>query len=192
MNEENKNTEEQTTEENKDEVKTYTEEEVASMLQKEADRRVSQALAKQKAQFEKEKAEADKLKDMDEAQRKEYDLEQRLNSIKEREKEIALKENRMEASNVMLKRGLPIDFVDYVVAGDAETMLENINTFEKAFKAAVQEAVNKKVSTPPPGAGRASKSNTLVTKEQFNKMTLAQQSELYRNDPELFKVLSSN
>lgn len=186
------NKETQTTEkEGQQEIKTFTEEEVASMLQTEADRRVTQALAKQKAQFEKEKAESEKLKDMDDAQRREYDINQRLKLIKEREKEMALKENLMEASNVMLKRGLPIEFVDYVLADDAETMLDNINTFEKSFNTAVQDAVNKKVSTPSPGAGRSSNSSAAITKEQFNKMTLAQQSELYRNDQELFKALSS-
>lgn len=192
MNEESKGHEQETNEQQENQVKTFTEDEVAKMLQQETDRRVTQALAKQKAQFEKEKVVADKLKDMDEAQRKEYELEQRLKSIKEREKEMALKENRMEASNVMLKRGLPLEFVDYLVADEAETMLDNINKFETAFKAAVQDAVNKKVSTPPPGSGRsASNGNSTVTKEQFNKMTLAQQSEIYRNDPELFKTLST-
>lgn len=36
------------------EAKTYTEEEVAKLLQSEADRRVNQALAKQKKEYEKQ------------------------------------------------------------------------------------------------------------------------------------------
>lgn len=191
MNEESTVNESNSENQKENEVKNYTEDEVAEMLQQETDRRVTQALAKQKAQFEKDKAVAEKLKDMDEAQRKEYDLDQRLKAVKEREKEMALKENRMEASNVMLKRGLPLEFVDYLVADDAETMLDNINKFEGAFNAAVQVAVNKKVSTPSPGSGQSTNTSAAVSKEQFQKMTLAQQSELYRKDPELFKTLSA-
>ena len=40
----------------------------------------------------------------------------------------------------MANRGLPIEFVDYIVAEDAETMMENITTFERAFKSAVADA----------------------------------------------------
>ena len=48
----------QTTEVN--ETKTYTESEVAEMLQRETDRRVTAALKKQQAQFKTELAEAEK------------------------------------------------------------------------------------------------------------------------------------
>ena len=46
--------------EGQEEVKTYSEEEVARMLQAEADRRVSQALAKQQAKFKQQMDEAEK------------------------------------------------------------------------------------------------------------------------------------
>lgn len=52
----------------------------------------------------------------------------------------------MEASNILLNRGLPVEFVDYVLTNNAETMVDNINKFEKAFKDAVQVAVDKRIS----------------------------------------------
>ena len=75
--EENKVTVETGAEENQ-EVKTYTQEEVDKLLQQETDRRVTSALKKQQQKFENERAEAEKLRDMDEAQKKEYEFQKRV------------------------------------------------------------------------------------------------------------------
>ena len=78
----------------------------------------------------------------------------------------------MEATKVLSARGLPVEFVDYIVADDAETMMENINTFEKMFKSAVQDAVAKKISSPSPKSG--SVKQTGMTREDFKKLNVAQ------------------
>lgn len=169
-------------------AKTYTEEEVQALLQKEADRRVSSALKKQQKEFENRMAEAEKLKSMDESQRKEYEYEQKLRELETREKEFAIAQNKLEATKVLANRELPIEFVDYIIAEDAETMLENINSFEKAFKAAVADAVAKKIASPAPKSGQVKQ--TGMTREDFKKLSISQQSELYRTNPELYKQLS--
>lgn len=168
--------------------KTYTEAEVREMLQKEADRRVSSALKKQEKAFNKKMAEADKLRDMDADQRKEYEYEQKVKELEEREKEFTLTQNKLEATKVLANRGLPVEFVDYVVAEDADTMLENINLFDKMFSSAVNDAVSKKISNPSPKSGASRQ--TGMTKEEFRKLTIAQQSEIYRTNPELYKQLT--
>lgn len=186
------NAEPKTLEDQQQQVQTYTTDEVTRMIEAETSKRVNEALEAQRVAFEQKQAEAEKLKEMDDAQRREYELERRIQELEERERLTALKENRMEASNVMLKRGLPVEFVDYVIADDAQTMLDNINAFEKAFNTAVQKAVEKRISTPTPGAkGNPNLNNAGVTKEQFAKMTLAQRSELYNKNPELFKQLNA-
>lgn len=169
-------------------AKTYTEEEVQALLQKETDRRVSSALKKQQKEFENRMAEAEKLKSMDESQRKEYEYEQKLHELETREKEFAIAQNKLEATKVLANRELPIEFVDYIIADDAETMLENINSFEKAFKAAVADAVAKKIASPAPKSGQVKQ--TGMTREDFKKLSISQQSELYRTNPELYKQLS--
>ena len=175
------------TETGDDEKKTYTEEEVQALLQAESDRRVSSALKKQKKEFEAKTAEAEKLRAMDENQRKDYEYEKRLQELEAKEKDFAIAQNKLEATKVLSNRGLPIEFVDYIVAEDAETMLENINVFEKAFKAAVADAVAQKIASPTPKG--SSVKQTGLTREEFNKMTVAQQAELYRTNPELYKSL---
>jgi hypothetical protein len=94
----------------------------------------------------------------------------------------------LEATKVLANRELPIEFVDYIVAEDADTMMENITTFEKAFKAAVADAVAKKIASPAPRGSTAKQ--TGLTREEFKKMSVAQQSELYRTNPELYKQLT--
>lgn len=177
-----------TPETNENEIKTYTEQEVAELLQREGDRRVTSALKKQQKQFESKIAEAEKLRGMDEAQRQQYEFEQRVKELEAREKEFNLAQNKLEASKVLANRNLPVEFVDYIVAEDADTMLENINIFEKAFKAAVADAVNKKIASPIPKSG--SVKQTGITKEEFKKMNLAQQAEIYKTNPALYKELT--
>ena len=168
--------------------KTYTESEVQALLQREGDRRVSSALKKQQKEFEKKTAEADKLRDMDESQRKEYEYTQRLQELEDKEREFAIAQNKLEATKVMANRELPIEFVDYIVAEDAETMMENITTFERAFKSAVADAVAKKIASPAPKTGSAKQ--TGMTKEEFRKLSVAQQTEIFRTNPELYKQMT--
>lgn len=175
---------------NNDSVKTYTEQEVQELLQKEADRRVTSALKKQQAQFETKIAEAEKLRGMDEAQRKDYEYNKKVAELEQREREFNLAQNKLEATKVLSNRGLPVSFVDYIVADDADTMLNNINTFEIAFKAAVADAVSAKISSNTPKAGSVSQQG--LTKESFSKMSVSQQAELYRTNPTLYKELTSH
>ena len=169
--------------------KTYTEKDVMELLQRETDRRVTAALKKQQASFETKMAEAEKLKSMDESQRKDYEYNQKVAELEKREREFNLAQNKLEASKVLANRDLPVAFVDYIVADDADTMLDNINTFEKAFKAAVADAVSKKLASPTPKS--SSVKQTGITKEEFQKMNLAQQAEIYKTNPALYKELTT-
>ena len=168
--------------------KTYTQSEVQALLQREGDRRVTNALKKQQKEFETKQAEADKLRAMDENQRKEYEYAQKLQELEQREREFTVAQNKLEATKVLANRELPIEFVDYIVAEDADTMMENINVFERAFKAAVADAVAKKIASPAPKGSSVKQSG--MTKDDFRKLSVAQQSELFRTNPELYKQMT--
>ena len=168
--------------------KTYTEEEVQALLQKEGDRRASSAQKKWEKDLENKMAEAEKLRNMDESQRKEYEYTQKLQELEQREKDFAIAQNKVEAMKVLSNRNLPVEFIDYIVAEDAETMMTNINTFEKMFNSAVADAVAKRIASPAPKTGSAKQ--TGLTREEFKKLSIAQQTEIYRTNPELYKQLS--
>lgn len=167
--------------------KTYTEAELLDIVQREADKRVTSALKTQQAKFEKKLSEAEKLRNMDESQRKQYEFETKLAEFEQQKKEFAITQNKLEASKVLAERGLPVAFVDYIVAEDADTMMTNISTFETLFKSAVSDAVSAKISTGVP-KGNSTK-QVGITKEDFRKMSLAQQSEIYKTNPNLYKQL---
>ena len=171
------------------EPKTYTEAEVQALLQAEADRRVSSALKKQQKAFESKMAEADKLRSMDENQRREYEFNQKVAELEAKEREFAIAQNKLEATKVLSNRGLPVEFVDYVVADDADTMMSNITTFERAFKSAVADEVARKIATPTPKTGTTKQ--TGMTREEFKKLNLSQQAEIYRTNPELYKQMTT-
>ncbi len=168
--------------------KTYTEEEVQALLQKEGDRRVSSAQKKWEKDLENKMAEAEKLRNMDESQRKEYEYTQKLQELEQRERDFAIAQNKIEAMKVLSNRNLPVDFIDYIVAEDAETMMENITKFEKTFNSAVADAVAKRIASPAPKTGSAKQ--TGLTREEFKKLNIQQQAEIYRTNPELYKQLS--
>lgn len=169
--------------------KTYTEAEVKEMLQKEGDRRVTDALKKQAAKFEREKAEADKMRDMDESQKKEYELEKRAKDIAAKEQELVLAQNKLEASKILAEHGLPSSFVDYVVTNNAETTMENIKIFEQNWKNAVAAETQSRLAQPAPKGATSTEGS--ISKEAFKKMSLSQQAEIYRTNPELYKVLTA-
>ena len=168
--------------------KTYTQEEVDALLQKEADRRVTEALKKQERKNADKVREAEKLAQMNEQQKFEYQLEQREKAILEKEKALALAENKNEASKILAEKGLSLTLVDFVVAEDAETMNANISLLEKAFKQSVKNEVEKRLGSSSPKKNLPP--DEALTKEAFSKMNLIQQQEIYKNNPELYKSLT--
>lgn len=170
--------------------KTYTEAEVQEMLQKEGDRRVTAALKKQQEKYEKEKAEAEKMRDMDDSQKKEYELNKRQNELEAKEKELTMAQNKLEATKILTEHGLPASFVDYVVTDNAETTMQNITVFEKNWKEAVSAETTARLAQPAPKGSTATVKGA-VSREDFKKMTLSQQAEIYRTNPELYKTLTA-
>ena len=165
--------------------KTYTQAELDELLQKEGDRRVSEALKKAEKKNADKLKEAEKLAKMNEAEKYEYELKQREAAIIEKEKALALAENKNEASKILAEKGLSLDLVDFVVAEDAEVMNTNIKALEKAFKASVKAEVEKRLGGKAPQKNQ--NEGETLTKETFAKLSIKQQQELYRENPDLYK-----
>lgn len=171
------------------EPKTYTQDEVDALLQKEADRRVSEALKKAKKKETEAVKEAERLASMSADERHRHELEQRERAIEEKERQLALAENKAEAGKILSEKGLSLRLVDFVVAEDADTMMANITMLEKEFKASVKAEVEKRMGGSAPK--RDLPPSETITRESFRKMSLAQQAELAANNLELYKQLTS-
>lgn len=168
-------------------AKTYTQEEVDALLQKEGDRRVSDALKKVERKNQEKVKEAQRLAQMNESEKFQYELEQREKAIIEKEKALALAENKNAASKILAEKGLSLSLVDFVVAEDAETMNSNISLLDKAFKASVKAEVEKRLSTSTPKKNLPP--DETITKEKAHKMSLSERQNLYVNNPELYNTL---
>ena len=94
------NVELQNQEGQQEEVKTYTQEEVNELLQREADRRVSSALSKQKAKYEKELS----LSKLDEQARGVAEKDMRIQELENQLKEYTLLQNKNEVLSYGLHR----------------------------------------------------------------------------------------
>lgn len=161
--------------------KTYTQDEVLDLIQREADKRVSQALKTQQKKYEKELS-LSKL-DGDEREKAEKD-----NKIAELEAQLAqfqIERNKSELKSVLSSRGLSAEFADIVTIGDdIEEAQANIDRLDKLFKAAVKAEVEKRLAGNAPkgnGTGAAAE----MTKAEFFKLSLTEQEKLMNTNPEL-------
>ena len=155
------------------EQKTYTQAELDDLLQREADRRVTQALAKQKKEFDKKYT----LSQLDEKERAESEKDRRLAELEETVKNFTKVQNKNEVMKVLASRGLNAQFADIIEIGeDIEEAQQKIETLDKLFKSAVADEVKKRLAGGVPKNGN---NTAALTKEDFDKMTLAQQAKLY-------------
>lgn len=169
------------------ETKTYTQEEVNMLLQRESDRRVSEALKKAEKKNAEKVKEAQKLAQMNENEKFQYELEQREKAIAEKEKALALAENKNIASKILADKGLSLDLVDFVIAEDAETMNSNIRLLDKAFKDSVKREVEKRLGSSAPKKNLPP--DETITKEKAKKMTIIERQNLLMNNPDLYAQL---
>ena len=182
-------TEEVASGESTQEARTYTQEEFQKALESEVDKRVTQAMKTAQRKADARVKEAQKLAQMNEQQRYEYELETREKAIVEKEKALALAENKAEAVKVLSSKGISAQLVDFVVAEDAESMMANISLLEKEFKASVKAEVERRLQTSTPKKNLPT--DSVITKKDFKNMKLTEQAELYRNNPDLYKQLMS-
>lgn len=167
--------------------KTYSQEEVDALLQSEVDRRITGALKKQEAKFSERLKESEKLAKMNEADKYEYELAQREKAIAEKERALALAENKNEASKVLADKGLSLALVDFVVAESAEDMKANIDLLDRAFKASVKAEVEKRLASSAPKQNFVDAST--MTREKFSKLSLMEQQRLLNENPDLLNII---
>lgn len=183
--ENNENTSVETVE-TQEEVKTYTAEEVAQLVQSETDKRVTAALKTQQKKYEKQLS----LSKLDDDARERAEKDNRIAELEELLAQRDIERNKSELKSVLSSRGLSAEFADIVIiSDDIEASQANIDKLDKLFKAAVKIEVEKRL------AGTAPKGNTTsvsgeITPEQFKKMSLTEQGALFATNPELYNKLT--
>lgn len=165
-------------------VKTYTQDEVLALIQSEADKRVTQALATQQKKYEKQLS----LSKLDGDEREKAEKDNRIAELEEQLAAFQVERNKSELKSVLASRGLSAEFADILaITDDIETSQANIDKLDKLFKAAVKTEVEKRL------AGNAPKGNgsnpAELTKEDAKDMSMAQMMELLEKNPEQYNKL---
>lgn len=163
---------------------TFTLEEVTKLIQSEADKRVTQALAKQKKDYEKKMS----LSNLGENERQLAEKDNEINDLKTQIEELSQYRTRQSVMNELNARKLDVKLVDALaLTSDEAEMKTRIDTLESVFRASVEEAVKARLSGSAPAKGS---SPTGMTRDEFRKLSLAQQQDLYDKDPATYKRLT--
>lgn len=187
MNENMENTSVVETENNtqvEEEKASYSRDEVMALLQQESDRRVSSALKKQAAKYEKQLS----LSKLDGDEREKAEKDNRIAELEEQLAAFQVEKNRSELKSVLSARGLSAEFADILnISDDIEEAQANIDKLDKLFKAAVKAEVEKRLAgNTPKGNGSTP---VEITKEAAKKMSMAELNKLAIENPELFDKL---
>lgn len=166
--------------------KTFTQSEVDDLIKK--------RLAKQEKSFERRMQEkideAEKLREMNESQKAEYERQKQAEYIAELEAKITRSGLEREASKMLSEGGIAVDdkILGLVVKDTAESTQEAV----ESFVALVNELADKKVGEKLKGKTPKKMEDVSdggITKEQFNKMGYQSRNELLQNNPELYHKL---
>lgn len=161
-----------------------TMEDVMRIVQSESDKRVTQALAKQKKEFERQMS----LSGLDEQERKNREKDQQIEELTNSLHSERAKNNHLELVRTLASRNMPVEFADLIDVGEnLEEAQKRIDALDTAFKRAVEDAVNKRIAGTAPAKGTSA---VQLTKEQYRRMTLAQQQALAISNPELYKRMN--
>ena len=165
---------------------SFTQAELDALLQKEGDRRVSQAMKKQEGKLK----EAQKLAKMSAEEKYVYELEQREKAIEEKERQLSLAENKAEAAKILADKGISAELVSFVVTDDAETMNANIKLLEREFKKSVKAEVEKRLAGASPKKNLAEPEG--MTKKDLMKMNVRDLQAFKNQNPETFAQIMGN
>lgn len=145
--------------------KTYTEED----FQKEADRRVTQALETSQKKWqqefqqklEHEKQEAERLAKMSSDEKEKEMFKKQQDEFNKQKKEFERERLTTQTLKTLASEDLPSEFCEMIMANveTAEDIMANIKTFKKLFSDAVDKRLTDRTQTTTPGAGEQQKPN---------------------------------
>ena len=116
------------------------------------DKRVTAALKKQQAKFDKQLS----LSKLDGDEREKAEKDNLIAELQQKLADFQIERNRSELKSVLSSRGLSAEFADIIsINDDIEASQANIDKLDKLFKAAVKAEVEKRLA----GAGNTPKGN---------------------------------
>ena len=164
---------------------TFTQDELDHIVQERVKRAVAKAQKDAEDKIKQAQSEGERLAKLTKDERAKEEEAKRLADLEAREKAIAVKELRIETQSLLSDEGLPIEFLDVVMADTAESVKENIASIRKVFDEAVEKRVNERLTQDKPRrgatAGAMSKAEIMAVKDVNERQKLiAENLELFR------------
>ena len=162
--------------------------------QSEVDDLIKKRLAKQEKSFDKRMQEkldeAEKLREMNEIQKAEYEQKKQAEYIAELEAKINRSGLEREASKMLSEGGIAVDdkILGLVVKDTAESTQEAVESFVALVNDLADKKIGEKLKGKTPKK-MEDVSGGEITKEQFNRMGYQSRNELLQNNPELYHKL---
>ncbi len=175
------------TETTTDETITMTKAELEAKLQSESDKRVTEALKRKEKEFTGKLKESEKLANMNAEEKASYERSQYEKTLADKEIELNRRENKIVGLQILSEKNIPAALIDFVLHENAEEMQSRINLLSKEIAKAVSAEVKSKLNSSNPKV--AVTTSNEITKEQFSKMSISQQTEIFKNNKELYETL---
>ena len=165
--------------------KTFTQDELNHIVQERVQRAVAKAQKDAEDKIKQAQSEGERLAKLTKDERAKEEEAKRLADLEAREKAIAVKELRIETQSLLSDEGLPIEFLDVVMADTAESVKENIASIRKVFDEAVEKRVNERLTQDKPRrgatAGAMTKAEIMAVQDANERQKLiAENLELFR------------
>lgn len=136
--------------------RTFTRDDIAKMMTAER----AKWEAEQADAIEKARTEGERLAKLSKDERAKEEEQKRLDAITERERLVAEKEMRIETQTLLVEKGLPLEFIDIVLATTAEEVKTNIDNLQTIFDSAVEKRVDERLTQEKPRTGNGSQTMT--------------------------------
>lgn len=165
--------------------KTFTQDELDHIVQERVKHAVAKAQKDAEDKIKQAQSEGERLAKLTKDERAKEEEAKRLADLEAREKAIAVKELRIETQSLLSDEGLPIEFLDVVMADTAESVKDNIASIRKVFDEAVEKRVNERLTQDKPRrgatAGAMTKAEIMAVQNASERQKLiAENLELFR------------
>lgn len=175
-----------------EQVETKQEKSERTFTRAEFGKAVAAEIAKARATWESEQAEAlelaksegERLAKLTKDERAKEEEAKRLQAIEERERAIAEREMKMATMALLVEEGLPQEFLGHVLAPTAEEVKAKISDLRNVFDKEVEKRVNERLvqSTPRRGAinGLTKEDIMAIENDDERQQAIAENIQLFR------------
>lgn len=164
--------------EEKEQEKTFTQEEVNSFLRKE------------RLKWEKKNkvsSEAKKLENMNNEDKTSARLKELEDKLAEYEAEKTHNELLKVTQNSLSDQNISTKFAEFLVSTDAETTKKNVDDFTKVWSKALEKSVNERLAGKKPSSNNVSKPSSKLTLEDIQKMSVTEAQAHMKEIQEFYK-----